>query len=47
MGDLRLPPTTAGFAGTASADVDVPVLVELNVLFPGGLGAVREAFYAL
>jgi subtilisin family serine protease len=25
----------------------VAVLVELNVLFPGGLGAVREAFYGL
>ncbi len=49
VGDLKLPP------GPASADrpgqVDplekVPMLIELNVLYPGGLAVVRQAFYDL
>ncbi|TDV54844.1 S8 family peptidase [Actinophytocola oryzae] len=43
IGDLTLPPPGAS---TPDPDARVAMLVELNVLFPGGLGAVREAFYA-
>src|SRR5688500_11446305 len=44
VGDLNLPPE-----GAAEPDPDarVTMLVELNVLYPGGLGAVRHAFYGL
>lgn len=49
VGDLKLPPS--GTADAQSAQVDplekVPMLIELNVLYPGGLTAVRQAFYDL
>jgi subtilisin family serine protease len=49
VGDLKLPPGWT--ADTQSGQVDpnekVPMLVELNVLYPGGLAAVRQAFYDL
>jgi subtilisin family serine protease len=49
VGDLKLPP--GGTAAAQSAQVDplekVPMLIELNVLYPGGLVAVRQAFYDL
>jgi subtilisin family serine protease len=49
VGDLKLPP--GGGAGGEAAQVDpaeqVPMLIELNVLYPGGLAAVRQAFYDL
>jgi subtilisin family serine protease len=54
VGDLKLRPKDTvppdGTAGEGSAgpdpdDKQVPMLVELNVLYPGGLGAVRDAFY--
>ena len=49
VGDLKLPP--GGGAGEEAAQVDpteqVPMLIELNVLYPGGLAAVRQAFYDL
>ncbi len=48
VGDLNLPPADRGGpTGPESADPDVqvPMLVELNVLYPGGLRAVRDAFY--
>jgi subtilisin family serine protease len=50
IGDLNLPPEdTAGGAGPGSVDPDekVPALIELNVTYPGGLVAVRQAFYSL
>jgi subtilisin family serine protease len=49
IGDLHLPPD--GTAGEGAAQVDpqqrVPMLIELNVRYPGGLLAVTEAFYDL
>jgi len=49
VGNLKLPP--AGAAAPQGAQVDpgeqVPMLVELNLRYPGGLAAVREAFYQL
>jgi subtilisin family serine protease len=49
VGSLKLPP--AGTADAQSGQVDplqqVPMLIELNVLYPGGLVAVRQAFYDL
>ena len=43
VGDLKLPPV--GTADAQSAQVDpfekIPMLIELNVLYPGGLAAVR------
>jgi len=49
VGDLHLPPD--GTAGEGAAQTDpqerVPMLIELNVRYPGGLLAVTEAFYAL
>ena len=49
VGDLHLPPD--GTAGEGAAQVDpqqrVPMLIELNVRYPGGLLAVTEAFYDL
>ncbi|MEU5340464.1 S8 family peptidase [Streptomyces sp. NPDC020766] len=56
VGDLNMPPDGAsekwnGAAdkGTASLESQqrVPMLIELNVLYPGGLLAVREAFYEI
>jgi subtilisin family serine protease len=45
VGDLRLPPE--GAADQVDPHEKVPMLVELNLRYPGGLAAVREAFYAL
>jgi subtilisin family serine protease len=49
VGDLKLPP--GGTAGEEAAQVDpgekVAMLIELNVLYPGGLAVVRQAFYDL
>jgi len=49
VGDLKLPPE--GTAGEEAAQIDpgqrVPMLIELNVLYPGGLAAVRQAFYLM
>jgi subtilisin family serine protease len=49
VGDLKLPPKDA--VGQETAEVDpnerIPMLIELNVLYPGGLAAVRQAFYDL
>ena len=49
VGDLKLPPK--GTAGEETAQVDpgqkVPMLIELNVRYPGGLTVVRQAFYEL
>jgi subtilisin family serine protease len=49
VGDLKLPPEDA--AGHETDEVDpheqVAMLIELNVLYPGGLAAVRQAFYDL
>jgi len=47
MGDLKLPPRAKGVNEPESAQEKVPVLIELNVLYPGGLDAVRAAFYKL
>jgi subtilisin family serine protease len=50
VGDLRLPPDDAVRAETVSSvdpDEKVPMLIELNVRYPGGLLAVREAFSEL
>jgi subtilisin family serine protease len=55
VGDLNMPPERSEKTshleelGKSGPDPDarVAMLVELNVLFPGGLGAVREAFYGL
>jgi subtilisin family serine protease len=49
VGDLKLPPKDAADQETAEVDPNerVPMLVELNVLYPGGLAAVRQAFYDL
>jgi subtilisin family serine protease len=44
IGQLRLPPDDAP-SGEVDPDETVPMLVEVNVLFPGGLRAVRDAFY--
>ena len=49
VGDLKLPPE--GTAGPERARVDpdakVPMLIELNLRYPGGLAAVRRDFYQL
>jgi subtilisin family serine protease len=49
VGDLKPPPAGTAGAGADQADPDeqIPLLIELNALYPGGLAAVREAFYAL
>ncbi|MEV7739162.1 S8 family peptidase [Streptomyces sp. NPDC088921] len=49
VGDLNLPAHDVDDAEPAPVDPEqqVPMLIELNVLYPGGLLAVREAFYAL
>ncbi|MBV9794139.1 MAG: S8 family serine peptidase [Actinobacteria bacterium] len=46
IGDLKLP-TAAAAAAQVDPDERVPMLVELNVLYPGGLAAVQDAFYGL
>ncbi|HVV11351.1 S8 family peptidase [Amycolatopsis sp.] len=43
VGDLNLPPD----GETPGSGEQVPMLVELNVNYPGGLAAVRREFYAL
>ncbi len=47
VGDLEKPPKTdaGGPFDTGDPDEPVPMLVELNVMYPGGLAAVRQAFY--
>jgi subtilisin family serine protease len=49
VGDLKLPP--AGTAGPEAAQIDpvekVPMLIELNLRYPGGLAEVRRDFYRL
>ena len=49
VGDLKLPP--AGTAGAEAAEIDpderVPMLIELNLRYPGGLATVRQDFYQL
>ena len=49
VGDLKLPPE--GTAGAEAAEVDpdekVPMLIELNLRYPGGLATVRQDFYQL
>jgi hypothetical protein len=48
IGDLKLPPGgTAEEAAQVDPGEKVPMLIELNVLYPGGLAAVRQAFYDL
>lgn len=46
VGDLRLPPEGAD-EGQVDPGEKVPMLVELNLRYPGGLVAVRQAFYTL
>ena len=49
VGDLKLPP--AGTAGAEAGEIDpdekVPMLIELNLRYPGGLATVRQDFYQL
>ena len=49
VGDLKLPPE--GTAGAEAAEINpdekVPMLIELNLRYPGGLAAVRQGFYQL
>jgi subtilisin family serine protease len=47
VGDLRLPPEGAPDQAQVDPGEKVPMLVELNLRYPGGLAAVRQAFYAL
>jgi subtilisin family serine protease len=47
VGDLRLPPEGAADQAQVDPGEKVPMLVELNLRYPGGLAAVRQAFYAL
>ena len=55
VGDLHLPPpapATADGAGTGEPgsgpdDQPVPILVELNVMYPGGIDAVTGKFFQL
>src|ERR1700759_5113133 len=49
VGDLKLPagPASAGRPGQVDPLEKVPMLIELNVLYPGGLAVVRQAFYDL
>jgi len=48
IGDLELPADGSGDGATGAADDrQVPMLVELNVRYPGGLDAVRRSFYEL
>lgn len=47
IGDLNIPPTVGEEDSSRHGDLSkrVPMIVELNVLYPGGLSAVRHAFY--
>jgi hypothetical protein len=49
VGDLKLP--SAGTADAEAAEINpdekVPMLIELNLRYPGGLAAVRQDFYQL
>jgi subtilisin family serine protease len=47
VGDLRLPPGGAADQAEIDPDEKVPMLVELNLRYPGGLASVRQAFYEL
>ena len=48
VGDLKLPPEgAAGGDAGINPDEKVPMLIELNLRYPGGLAAVRQAFYQL
>jgi subtilisin family serine protease len=47
VGDLKLPPAGEQEAGHPDPHERVPMLIELNARYPGGLGAVSEAFYQL
>jgi subtilisin family serine protease len=47
VGDLRLPPEGAADQVQVDPGEKVPMLVELNLRYPGGLAAVRQAFYEL
>lgn len=47
VGDLNLPPAGSENSPQPDPDERVAMLVELNVLFPGGLLAVRHAFYGV
>jgi subtilisin family serine protease len=49
VGDLNLPPdgTAEQDRGPVDPDRQVPMVIELNLLYPGGLLAVREDFYDL
>jgi subtilisin family serine protease len=49
VGDLKLPPegTAAATASEVNPDEQVPMLIELNLQYPGGLAAVRQDFYQL
>jgi len=47
VGDLRLPPQNAADQDQVDPGEKVPMLVELNLRYPGGLEAVRQAFYTL
>ena len=47
VGDLRLPPEDAADQVQVDPGEKVPMLVELNLRYPGGLAEVRRAFYAL
>src|ERR1700750_769692 len=46
VGDLRLPPEDAADQVQVDPGEKVPMLVELNLRYPGGLAEVRRAFYA-
>ena len=47
VGDLRMPPEGAADQDQVDPGKKVPMLVELNLRYPGGLAEVRRAFYAL
>ena len=48
IGDLNVPEKSdEAFGQDHNPHERVPMIVELNVLYPGGLGAVRDAFYDL
>ncbi|MET8545366.1 S8 family serine peptidase [Kitasatospora sp. NPDC004799] len=49
VGDLNLAPPGLALRGTGEADAEqqVPMLIELNLRYPGGLQVVRDEFYAL
>ncbi len=47
VGDLRMPPEGAADQDQVDPGEKVPMLVELNLRYPGGLADVRRAFYAL